>query len=165
MAEPVRSEDFPTYDTYPGRESPRSAEPGVDYLPTTWQQGAGAAGAGRESRLEETAEQIGSTLGRAVRAVRDLPEQVDQARVSMRDRLTVIRGGGGQRSAAAEKASEIKDAAQQKLEEAKDRAAQMTRQARARAQRIADERPLHVVAGAFLAAFIIGAVLRLWRSE
>lgn len=144
MADALRTDDFPEFDTYPGPESRRE-------LP-----------AGGQS-LQSAAEQIGSTVGRAVRAARELPERAGQVRTSLRDRLTVIRGRGG--ASVAEKASELKDAAQQKLEDGKQRAAELTRQARARALRVADERPLHVVLGIFAAGLVAGVALRLWRNR
>lgn len=144
MADPLRTEDFPEFDTYPGPESPETAAGG--------------------SSLQSAAEQIGGTVGRAIRAARDLPERARQIRQSLRDRMTVIRGGAGGPSVA-DKASELKDAAQQKIQEGKQRAAELARQARARAGRIAEERPLHVLLGIFVAGVVAGAALRLWRNH
>ena len=173
MADPIRTDEFPTYDTYPGPESARTARPGLDFVPTTREQGTDAQGAGRDSRLQEAAEQIGSTIGRAVRSLQQLPEtmeqarneirdRVEQARVDARDRLTVIRGGDGDASG---KVAEVKQAAQDKLRAARDRAMAMTRNARARAQQVADEQPLMVVLGVFIGAVALGAALRIWRSH
>ncbi len=139
MAQPLRTEDYPRFDTYPGPESPG------------------------EDPLQSAAEQIGSTVGRAVRAARELPERAGQVRQDLRDRLTVIRGGGG--PSVADKASELRDAAQQRLQEGKQRAAELARQARARASRIVNERPLHVLLGIFAAGLIAGIALRLWRNH
>lgn len=144
MADALRTDDFPEFDTYPGPESREIA-------------------AGGHS-LQSAAEQIGSTVGRAVRAARELPDRAGQMRVRLRDRLTVIRGGDGAFSVA-DKASELKDAAQQKFEQSKQRAADLARQARARAVRVADERPVHVVLGIFVAGLIAGVALRLWRNH
>lgn len=143
MADPLRTEDIPRFDTYPGPES-RTTSPGG-------------------SSLDATAEQIGGTVGRAVRAARELPERAAQIRQELRDRLTVIRREGGR--SAAGKASELKAAAQQKLEVGKQRAAEMARQAKARAARIADERPLYVLLGVFGAGLVAGIVLRLGRNH
>lgn len=142
MADPLRTEDFPEFDTYPGPESPEKAG---------------------ESPLRSAAEQIGSTMGRAVRAARELPDRADQLRVDLRDRLTVIRGGGGRTTA--DQASDLQEKAKRKLEEGKQRAARLARQARARAVRLADERPLQVLLGACLAGVIAGVTLRLWRNR
>ncbi len=173
MAEPVRTDEFPTYDTYPGPESPRTPRAGLDFVPTTRQQDADAQGAGRDSRLQQAAEQIGGSLGRAVRAVQHLPEtmdeakedlrdRVDQARSDLRDRLTVIRGGEPEGSG---KVDQVKDAARERLRAARERAAALTRDAQARARRMADEQPLVVLLGIFVGAFALGAALRIWRSH
>lgn len=140
MAQPLRTEDFPDFDTYPGREEREAGGP-----------------------LESAAEQIGSTVGRAIRAARELPERMEQARDELRDRMTVIRARGG--PSVADKAAELKDAARQKLDEGRQRAADLARQARARATRLADERPLHVLAGIFAAGIVAGLALRLWRNH
>ncbi len=143
MADPLRTEDIPRFDTYPGPES-RETSPG-------------------SSSLDATAQQIGSTVGRAIRTARELPERAGQIRQELSDRLSVIRSEGG--ASVADRASELKAAAQQKLEEGKERAAQMARQAKARAARIADERPLYVLLGVFAAGLIAGIVLRLGRNH
>jgi len=143
MAEPLRTEEIPSFDTYPGPESREAAAGG--------------------STLHSAAEQIGGTVGRAVRAARGLPERVDQVATDLRDRMTVIRGG---RSASAgDRASELKEVAQQKLEDGKQRAAQLARQLRARAARVADERPLYVLLAIFVGGVIAGVSLRLWRNR
>jgi ElaB/YqjD/DUF883 family membrane-anchored ribosome-binding protein len=142
MAQPLRTEDYPRFDTYPGPESPETPA---------------------EASLQSAAEQIGSTVGRAVRAARELPERAEQIRQDLRDRLTVIRKEGG--PSMADKASELKDAAQRRLGEGKQRAAELARQARARASRIVNERPLHVLLGIFAAGLIAGIALRLWRNH
>ena len=143
MADPLRTDDFPEFDTYPGLESPETPVSG--------------------RTLHSTAQQIGSTMGRAVRAARELPERVDQLRVDLRDRVVVMPGRGP--SAVEEKASQLKEAAQRKLEAGKQRAAEMARMARTRARRIADEQPLHVLLGVFAAGLIAGVMLRLWRNR
>lgn len=142
MADPLRTEDFPRFDTYPGPESRQ--RPGG-------------------SSLEATAQQVGRTVGWAIRVARELPERAGQMRQELRDRLSVIRSQGG--PSIADKASELKAAAQQRLEEGKQRAAEMARQAQSRAARIADERPLHVLLGVFAAGLIAGITLRLWRNH
>lgn len=139
MAYPLRTDDIPEFDTYPGPESPETAE--------------------ARPSLHSAAEQIGAQVGRAVRAARHLP---DQARASLRRRMNVIHGGP---RAAAEKAAALKDAARQKLAEGKQRAAQLTRQARERAGRIADEQPLHVLLGVLTLGVVAGVALRLWRDR
>ena len=143
MADPLRTDDFPEFDTYPGAESPEPPVPGRS--------------------LHSTAQQIGGTMGRAVRAARELPDRVDQLRVELRDRVVVMPGAGP--TSIEDKASQLKEAAQQKLEVGKQRAAEMARMARARARRIADEQPLHVLLGIFAVGVIAGVMLRLWRNR
>ncbi len=89
MTDPLRSEDFPRFDTNPGPESRETAG---------------------GSSLQATAEQIGNTMGRAIRVARNLPERVGQVRQDLRDRLTVIRGGAG--PTVLDKASQLKAADQ-----------------------------------------------------
>src|SRR5512142_2501166 len=97
MAEPVlRTPDSPNFDTYPA--------------PTVAAERALPAGTPGDDRLNETAEQIGSTVGRAMRTVRELPKQVE----ALKDRFTVIRGRG--RQAASEKAKDLKDSAGMQIE-------------------------------------------------
>lgn len=143
MTDPLRTDDFPESDSYPSPESRATSAAGPS--------------------LQSAAEQIGSTVGRAMRAARDLPDRVDQIRVGLRDRMTVIRGGGG--SAVKDKVSGLKDAAHQRFANGKERAAHLARRARARAARIADQRPLQVLLGVFAAGVIAGVALRLWRNR
>lgn len=143
MGEPLRTDDLPNFDTYPGPESRQTAAGG--------------------STLESAAEQIGDTVGRALRAARELPDRADQLRAELRDRFTVVRGGRG--ASLGDKASDLKDAAQEKLEQGKERATRLARQARVRASRLADEQPLRIVLGVFIAGVIAGVALRLWRSH
>lgn len=143
MTQPLRTEDLPRFDTYPGPESRETSSAG--------------------SSLQSAAEQIGGTVGRAVRAARELPERAARLREALRDRMTVIRGGA--RSSLADRASGLKDATQQRFEEGKQRAAERARQARAQAVRIADQRPLHVLLAIAAAGLIAGAALRLRRNH
>ncbi len=124
----ARSADVPNFDTYPatppaGRQLPRE---GVTDTP-----------------LAQSAEQIGSTLGRAVNIVRDLPGRI----VSMKDRV----GGSRDLSATAE---EWKNNAQRRVADAQQRA-----------RRIVRENPLQVLAVVAGVAFLLGAAIRIWRSD
>lgn len=111
----------------------------------------------------EAAEQIGSALGRAVATVRDMPARADQVKSEMRDRFEVIRGRGREKGAGV--ASRVRETAERKANELKERARENVHVARNRAQRLVRERPLQVILAAFGAAFIMGAVLRIWRSS
>ena len=157
MAEPVlRTPDTPNFDTYPApTPSPdRTLPPGNT----------------GDARLNEAAEQIGATVGRAVRTVKELPDQLG----SLKDRFTVIRGRG--QAATTEKARELTDAATEQARELKDAASERARELRRAAgeqiqktrRRIAgivDEYPLQVIAGAAGIAFLLGITLRVWRSN
>jgi ElaB/YqjD/DUF883 family membrane-anchored ribosome-binding protein len=157
MAEPVlHTPDTPNFDTYPAPipAAERTLPPG----------NAG------DDRLNEAAEQIGSTVGRAVRTVKQLPDQLG----SLKDRFTVIQGRS--RGAASEKARELKDAAGARARELKDAAGARARElkdaageqlqrTRRRIDEIVDEYPLQVILGAAAIAFLMGISLRVWRSN
>ena len=157
MAEPVlRTPDTPNFDTYPA--------------PTPSAERTLPAGNPGDERLNETAEQIGASVGKAVRTVKQLPDQLG----SLKDRFTVIRGRG--QSAATEKAREMKDAAAERAREMKDAAAERARElrrtagerlqrTRRRIDQLVDEYPLQVILGAAGVAFLLGVTLRVWRSN
>lgn len=98
-------------------------------------------------RLRNTAESVGTAVGKAVRKVRSLPNRVS----SMRERFTVIRGG---QESSAGTAAEMKETARQKIDEA-----------RSRAEFYAHEYPLQFIAAAGAAGFALGFILRVWRSS
>ena len=124
----ARSADIPNFDTYPAtppeRQLPRE---GVTDTP-----------------LAQSAEQLGSTLGRAVNMVRDLPNRI----VSMKERAT---GGGRDLSATAE---EWKNNAQRRVADAQQRA-----------RRIVRENPLQALAVVAGIGFLLGVAIRIWRSD
>lgn len=124
----------------PNRELP---QPGtVAELPSA------RPGPATNHRLNETAEAIGNAVGSAVETVRHLPERLQD----MKERFTVIRGRA--QEDAATRAAELKETAQQKAQQARTRAAHLAR-----------EYPLQVIAGVAGGAFILGFVLRIWRSK
>jgi len=111
------------------------------------------------SRLESAAESVGSTLGRAVSTVRDLPR-----------RLTVIRGGAGQKSSqlaeeASAKIDDLKDQASVKLDDLKSQARNRAQLLRERTRFYIHEYPLQCLGGVFGAAFLTGIALRIWRTR
>jgi hypothetical protein len=99
-------------------------------------------------KLRETAETVGTAVGKAVNKVRDLPRRVSE----MKERFTVIRGRT--REDASSAAAELKENARQKAY-----------QARSRAQYYAREFPLEFLAGVAGVAFVLGFALRIWRSS
>ncbi|MGC2321045.1 MAG: hypothetical protein WA463_00310 [Terriglobales bacterium] len=91
----------------------------------------------------QTAAQVGNTLGQAVNRVREAPRRVQQAAEQIR--------------------SEIRDG----LEVIRDRARPEERAhiARNRAERLARQNPVGIIAAAFAAAFAFGIALRIWRPN
>ena len=112
----------------------------------------------------QAAEQIGSSLGRAVAKVRQMPQRAERAAQEltneMRDRLEVIRG-----EQVPIVTARLREKAEQTADELKGRARENVQVARIRAQRLAREKPLEIIVAAFGAAFIVGVALRIWRSN
>ncbi len=98
--------------------------------------------------LNETAERVGFAVGNAANKVREIPRRVQE----MKQRLTVVRGRSSEDAKTA--ASEWKETAQERLHVARNRA-----------QLYAHEYPLQVLAGAAGLGFVIGLILRIWRSS
>ena len=113
-----------------------------------------ACSAPAPSRVQGAAETIGSGVGRAVSAVRDLPDRLrlQQRLEEMKQRFTVIKGRA--QEDALDTAGELKDKASVKWADA-----------RTRASRLARQYPFAVVLGAAGAAFILGVALRIWRDH
>ncbi len=99
-------------------------------------------------RLNEAAEAVGSAVGSAVEAVRNLPDRVQD----VKERFGVIQGRAQKQAASA-------------AEQWKWRAKARVRSARLRTHEFAQEYPLHVIAGVAAAGFVLGFVLRIWRSR
>lgn len=94
-----------------------------------------------DTPLAQSAEQLGGTLGRAVNLVRDLPKRIVRMKQS----------GGQDLSATAE---QWKENAQRRVHDAQQRA-----------RRIVRENPLAVIAAVAGVAFLLGAAIRIWRSD
>lgn len=99
-------------------------------------------------KLRETAETVGSAVGRAVNKARDLPRRLTE----MKQRFTLIRGRA--REDAATTAEEVRETARHKFQ-----------QARTRVQHYAHEYPIQFILGIGAAAFVLGSFLRVWRSN
>ncbi len=143
MAEPAIPIDDPNRElprrTVAAHESEPARHPRLVVTPDVESLG--------NSRLNETAEVIGSAMGSAVEEVRHLPERLQ----AMKERFRVVRDRTREQTAG--KTAELKEAAQKRAREARHRAAHYAR-----------EYPLHVIAGAAAAGFLLGVVLRIWRS-
>jgi ElaB/YqjD/DUF883 family membrane-anchored ribosome-binding protein len=174
MAEPVtKTPDFPNFDVYPG--SPPRAD---RELPAHASQ---AREIRNNTRLNDTAERIGTAAGTAVKGVQELRQRFEvirgrgaeaagQRASEIADRATQLRDEALQRAAewkdvAAARASELKDVAANRAVQLRDAAAERVRVVRARSQRLVNERPLQVIAGAAILGLIAGIALRLWRSN
>ncbi len=180
MPRRARSADIPSYDTYPAPTPSESSSTPQDwpYEPKSDEYRPG------NERLNEVAEQIGTTVGKAVAIARsgfgviqgggdrgpgvkekvtdkmtDLGEQarakVDDLTSAAGEKLDELKGR------AQEQMDDLRDQAQQRLEDARRRAAE----ARDRAQRYARENPLQVILGALLFGAILGIGLRIWRAS
>ena len=149
---PENASATPNFDTYPAPSPGPAARPDRQ-LP---EDPTGA-------RLTETAETIGTAVGKAVNTVRDLPNRLEEMKDDMKQRLQVVRRQGGPSAGdkIKDKADELKD----KAEEWKERAGDKLGEARQRASRMASESPLTAILAAGLAAFAVGVILRLWRSN
>jgi ElaB/YqjD/DUF883 family membrane-anchored ribosome-binding protein len=128
------------------------AEPAMPIDDPNREPPAHAVGLGVEprtssTRLNQTADALGSAVGSAVENVRHLPQRLQE----MKQRFTVIRGRTQKQ--AASKAADLKETARERAQAARTVAAYYAR-----------EYPLHVIAGAAGVGFILGIALRIWRS-
>ena len=149
MAEPVtRMDDLRYRPSSPERREPAGAEAaGPALLPGT-PVAFVEPDEHRSPRLDNTAGAIGNAVGAAVDRVRHLPERFSE----MKQRFTVIRGRARDKSAVA-------------AEDLKETARVRTRQAQMRVQHLANEYPVQFILGVAGAAFVMGFILRIWRSR
>ncbi len=99
-------------------------------------------------KLRETAETVGTVVGRAVNRARELPQRL----AGMKDRFTVIRGRV--REDAASTAEEVGETAKQRFQ-----------QAQTRVEYYAHEYPIQFILGVGAACFGLGVIMRIWRSN
>src|SRR5919201_2043650 len=136
-------------------------------------------------RLTETAEAIGSALGNSACSVREMKDLFTVVRGHGSERISskmaeLRKAADAKIQQATSRAGEIIDNAKRqttaKVEQGKSRATQLMdnaketaserlTQARSRAVRFADERPLTILAGVAGVFFLLGAGLRIWRSN
>jgi ElaB/YqjD/DUF883 family membrane-anchored ribosome-binding protein len=158
---------------------------------------------GGNQRLNRTAEQIGSALGKAVNQARRAPETARRGLHVVRDRAQDARSNAtdqlsssasslaesaqqrakelvdvaeergrvlldkaedlGQR--VSQKGSELKQQLDERTREMRAQARLHAQEARLRSERLIEEKPLHVLGGIAIAAFILGVSLRIVRSR
>jgi ElaB/YqjD/DUF883 family membrane-anchored ribosome-binding protein len=182
----AHSSDVPRYDTYPAPTPSEAASTPQDwpYEPRTDLDRTQVG----NPRLNQTAENIGETLGRVVAITRSVRGRVDrikrdataggtgltaelkqraselgeEARARMEDlRSQVEERIAGAREAASVRIDGLRDQARRGLENGRERARARVEQAR----QYAHDNPLPVIAGAALAGIALGVGLRLWRSR
>src|SRR4051812_32486117 len=182
----AHSADVPSYDTYPAPTPAESESMPQDwpYEPTSDEARLRA----ENPRLNQTAEQIGETLGRVTAMAR-------MARGRVRERVEDIRGDASGAGATVQekfeamgeqarqriedwrevtnerihdlrsRANDMRSRAERELAEGRERAIRRVNEARYQAQRYAHEKPLHVIGGALAAGIILGIGLRVWRDH
>jgi ElaB/YqjD/DUF883 family membrane-anchored ribosome-binding protein len=116
-------------------------------------------------RWNQTAAQIGSTVGWAVANLRQMPQRAEHVKQELtneiRDRLEAI----AIREQGPSVTTRLREKAEQTADELKGRARENVQVARNRAERLRRENPLEIIVAAFSAAFILGVALRIWRSN
>jgi len=125
----------------------------------------------RETELERRAVQIGAVAGHAyavLREVRNLLEEPGHG--SARERLHDLGAAAKAhtdefRRAAAARAQEWRRTAWENTAELRAEALRRFHEARQRAKRAGEEYPLHIVVGAGIAGFLIGAAMRARRHR
>ena len=112
----------------------------------------GSRGRPRESaRMSHTAESIGSALGSAVERAKRFPDELPKRLQGIKKRFTLIAG-------------RARDRAHSAVEDAQETATEGVHRARNRAERMAEEQPLHVIAGAAVFGLVLGIALQIWRN-
>ena len=110
-----------------------------------------------EGRLADTGDAVGTVLGVAVHTVRQIPEFMQDRAAYLRRRFRIIRGRV--------KSGQLQDEMKDRASEVTDEASRQVRDLRNRAESYARNNPLHFIAGAAAAGFVIGFLLRMWRDE
>jgi F0F1-type ATP synthase membrane subunit b/b' len=109
----------------------------------------------------QTAAQVGNTLGQAVNRMREAPRRAQQAaeqiRSEIRDGLEGIREHA--------RPERLRQEAEGTIDELQSRARERSHLVRNRLERLMREKPVGIVVAALVAAFIAGMGLRIWRSN
>jgi hypothetical protein len=121
----------------------------------------------RETDLERAAAQIGAVAGHTYAALREARKILEQpGHGGAKDRLHELRETAQARAQEFGRiAQEWRRTAWDKTAELRERARRSFEQARGRAKQAGDDYPLHVVLGAGVAGFLIGAALRARRRS
>jgi len=125
----------------------------------------------RETELERRAAQVGAVAGHTYAALRDARKILEEpGHGSAKDRLLEFSATAKSRTQnlrreAAAIVEEWRQAALDKTAELRSQARRRYEEARARAKQAGDDYPLHLVFGAGIAGFLIGAALRRRRSH
>jgi hypothetical protein len=156
-----RSSDVANFDTYPS--DPQLADSPNRLLPEET----------KASPLEEYGAQLGSAAGQAVVALRRAQQKVKDMATQRRAKVTDIASARMQqvtarlddaRQEASARAEELGRGARERIYEWRRQLRNSLYRSRLRAREIQNDYPVHVILGAGLAGFVIGAGLRIWRS-
>ena len=183
MPDPIRN-DYPTPNLSPEQEVGLDTQ-SIDQLLAGIPDTQHALPRAENERLTQAAETIGSALGTTVGKVRSgievvhdrqremartlsekLAEQkqkVSEQAEAIGARVSEQAGELGDRTQ--EKAAELLDLTQQRWNDVRDRTREQVTEARRRAAILRDEHPLELIAGFAIAGFVVGVLLRVWRSS
>jgi ElaB/YqjD/DUF883 family membrane-anchored ribosome-binding protein len=125
-------------------------------------------------QLNKAAEAVGNTLGRLVNQARGIsaandeivPAWAESAQTKAEHaKQKASRAISDVQEGAAKGYRQTKERMSNTLLDAKQKTTEAMQQARVRAREIAYNYPLEVIAGSVAAGFIVGALLRVWRSS
>lgn len=117
--------------------------------------GSAASYRRRNTALNQTAEKIGTLLGTAVNAVKDLPSRLQ----------AVPRRAGSLSEHVRVRSKELREDVSEAAREWRQTARVRVQSARAQASQYAQENPFQVIAAVAGVAFALGVGLRIWRSS
>lgn len=139
------------------------------------------AGHNGNAALKEKARQVGSALGRAVVTLREArealkdvgsetremaAEHVHQAKIRIAEMAEAVKSEArAWTEAATSNAEQLREIAREKVQDAGSQFRTGFSQTRLRANRFAREYPWHFVLAAGAAGLLLGAGLRIWRSN
>ena len=160
------SADVPTFDTYPA-EPPRN----VDWK---GRQDRWRAFDTQNPKLNETAEKIGSAVGDMVNRAQEARRKFDSVKQDVRqnsgNKVEEIRQRtqvqfSNAADVAKQRLEDWRQTARESASDAREVIIKRTREARVKARAYVNENPHHVILGIAGAAFILGMMARIWRSQ